>query len=89
VSPYIVVEIWNQMAEIGVVPYGVEPGHLLWTLMFLKVYAPEPVLCSLCKCDPKTYRKWVWLLLDGILLLPKVSKSCCVCRYRILISFFF
>ena len=35
----------------------VHPLHLLWALMFLKVYATEVVISSLANVDFKTYRK--------------------------------
>ena len=39
------------------VPYGGEPKHLLWTLLFMKMYLKENVMCTLIKVkDPKTFR---------------------------------
>ena len=32
--------------------------HLLWALLFLKVYATEAVMCDMCGSDRKTFRKW-------------------------------
>ena len=34
-----------------------EPKHLLWTLMFLKLYMVENVCSTLSQVDEKTYRK--------------------------------
>lgn len=34
--------------------------HLLWGLLFLKVYATEPVLCSIADTTRRTFRKWSW-----------------------------
>jgi hypothetical protein len=47
-------------------PVGAEPHHLLWTLLFLKVNAPEEVLINLIGVCRNTYRKWVWLMLSAI-----------------------
>jgi hypothetical protein len=47
-------------------PGGTKPNHLLWTLMFMKVYGTELVLCTIAGADPKTYRKWVWRVLNSI-----------------------
>ena len=40
--------------------------RVLWALMFLKVYATEPVLAALAKVTRKTYRKWVWYIVPKI-----------------------
>ena len=40
--------------------YGTEPKHLLWSLMFLKLYSSENVLASIAGVDEKTFRKWTW-----------------------------
>jgi hypothetical protein len=40
---------------------GAEPAHILWALMFLKIYATEAVLATLSglkAVDEKTFRKW-------------------------------
>ena len=45
---------------------GVIFVHLLWTLMFLKTYQPVNVLAARCKVDEKTYRKYLWQVLEVI-----------------------
>ena len=46
---------------------GVEPKHLLWALMFLKLYGTEDNVVSLAGgCDDKTYRKWVWIMIINL-----------------------
>ena len=40
--------------------------HLLWTLYFLKVYAPFAVHSAHVGCDKKTYSKWVWIFVERI-----------------------
>ena len=49
------------------------PKHLLWCLLFLKLYVTESVAAILCGCDEKTFRKWVWLFIEEIAKLPCVS----------------
>ena len=43
-----------------------EPKHLLWALLFLKVYGNEPTCCRLVGTSMKTFRKWVWEVLDAV-----------------------
>ena len=40
--------------------------HLLWALLFLKVYATESVLSGMVGADEKTYRLHVWRVIQGI-----------------------
>jgi hypothetical protein len=56
-------------------PQGGQVHHMLWTLMFLKVYATYDVLASRVGVHRDTYRKWVWLFLDKIAWLDIVSFS--------------
>jgi hypothetical protein len=45
----------------GITASSARPRHLLWALVFLKVYASEDVHCCLVGyVDAKTYRKWAW-----------------------------
>ena len=37
--------------------------------MFLKTYGSEMDTAAKVKCDEKTRRKWVWIVLHGIMLL--------------------
>jgi hypothetical protein len=34
--------------------------HLMWSLLFLKVYSTEIVLVSIAITTRKTFHKWVW-----------------------------
>ena len=41
--------------------------HLLWALLFLKLYETESVLAGMVGgVDEKTLRKWVWFMLEKI-----------------------
>lgn len=49
---------WNKMEEQDLLPYYVLPMHILWTLMWLKLYMIEEVMCSMLKVRDKTFRKY-------------------------------
>jgi hypothetical protein len=59
-SPKIVAFLWNRSYRKKTIPHGFRPTHMLWTLAFLKLYQGGTVMATLCKCDEKTLRKWVW-----------------------------
>lgn len=50
-----------------------QPVHLLWTLLFLKVYSTKNIHFSIAKCDPKTFWKWVWYMVGPTSF--KVTRS--------------
>jgi len=59
-SPLVVSQCWNLLKEDGtrMIKNQIEPFHLLWTLLFLKVYGKESTNANLCKCSEKTFRKY-------------------------------
>ena len=61
VTPATVSYVWDLLLKEGNLPRGFRPTHLLWTLVFLKMYACEHITSALCGCDEKTLRKWVWI----------------------------
>ena len=69
-TPREVAITWNLLClegyldELG--PNSVNPDHLLWALMFMKVYTNETVFCSIAGCCEKTFRKWVWFYMEAI-----------------------
>ena len=66
-SPSICVKIWEKIDPYNAIEYGrVEFKHLLWALMFMKIYSSENILASLAGCDEKTFRKWVWIFIHEI-----------------------
>lgn len=73
VSPYICAAVWNLMVDTRLLPLRAQPKHILWSLLFLKVYASENVLCTICACDEKTFRKWVWMMLEQMAKFDVVS----------------
>jgi hypothetical protein len=67
-------------------PTGTEPVHLLWALLFMKVYGTEPVLIAIVGTGPnrKTFRKWVWGVIEEIAAKAPtvVSSKCCLLSSR-------
>jgi hypothetical protein len=48
-------------------PIGIEPIHLLWAFLFLKVYGTEPVLIAIVGGPTrKTFRKCAWSVIDEV-----------------------
>ena len=73
VSPLACSALWSRIMRS--LPHGCRPIHLLWALLFLKVYAAENVSRSITGADEKTFRKWSWALLEIIANMNVVSFS--------------
>ena len=75
--------LWNLLVTTDLLPAGGIIKHLLWTLLFMKVYGSQKVLCSLCGgVDVETFRKWTWLFIAAVsdlesLVVRKHSSSAC------------
>lgn len=54
--PLVCVDLWETCSFTR----GTAPKHMMWSLLFLKVYATEDVLCSILRCCRRTFRKWLW-----------------------------
>lgn len=66
-TPFVCSMLWAFLEPCTNMPIGVKPQHLLWALLFLKVYATESVHCSLVGgADEKTFRKWTWIFVHAI-----------------------
>jgi hypothetical protein len=64
------------MSTHDVVPYGGKIEHLLWALMFLKLYSKQASLCSLAGgVDKETYRTWCWRFIEAIVVLEHYVVS--------------
>ncbi|ETV76974.1 hypothetical protein H257_09381 [Aphanomyces astaci] len=74
ISPGSTSEAWSLTDATR--PSTSRPKHLLWCLMFLKVYASESVHRCLSRADEKTFRKWVWLWVDLLANLRVVLALC-------------
>jgi hypothetical protein len=81
----IVLQVWHMMDDGGFLPEKTKPKHLLWTLYFMKVYPQEAPTCSTVggsggAFDPKTPRKWVWLIMERIAKLVNDVVSNIFCQ---------
>ena len=66
-GPLVALALWNLLVTTDLIPLGGTLDHLLWTLMFLKLYTKEGPLCNLAGgVDRKTLSKWVWLFICAI-----------------------
>jgi len=74
-SALICVKLWTVCVDGGRLPQGAMPHHLLWALMFLKLYAVEEVHASHAGCDEKTFRDWVWAILHVIASIDHVVST--------------
>ena len=53
--------------------HGIKPVHMLWALMFLKLYEPEAAAIQRWKTNRTTYRKYVWIVVN-LIALQKTKK---------------
>ena len=62
VSVAVILDAWYRMVGAqNLLPKGGKVYHMLWALMFMKLYGSEASLCAHAGgIDPKTLRKWVW-----------------------------
>ena len=69
--------VWETLVKNDEIPHNGCLNHLLWALMFMKVYGKERTLCSLAGgVDKKTYRKWSWKFAIAIAnLSPSVVRN--------------
>ena len=72
-SPLVVAAVWNKLHDEALLPDKSTPVHLIWTLLFLKLYNTAAVLSTMCGTTAKTYRQWVWKMMDALESLPVVS----------------
>ena len=80
-SSEIVSWLWALIVDIIGMPEGVCPKHLLWVLLFLKIYFSDSVHCYITgggdgSVDEKTFQKWSWHFVSLILdLHPNVVSN--------------
>ena len=67
-TPGICEFIWNNaFLALSIENSGLRFYHLLWGLMFLKLYSTEQILCAhVGGVDEKTFRKYVWIVVPSI-----------------------
>ena len=57
----VALEALNLLFKTAYLPEKGAMEQFLWSLMCLKVYAKENVLCKIAGVDPQTFRHWVWV----------------------------
>jgi hypothetical protein len=67
-EPIVVAVVWEMLVDDGWTKKkrGCKPKHLLFALKFKKCYDTEMSTASALGVDEKTYRKWVWFMIEGI-----------------------
>lgn len=66
-APPVAAKIWELINPELTVPGDATVAHMMWSLMFLKMYSKEGTISGIAGgVDEKTYRKWVWLFVFAI-----------------------
>ena len=82
-SVAVFLSLWSLLGTTDTIPEGGTITHLLWTLLFLKVYSNAKSLCALVGgVDPETFRKWTWLFIPAIANLEPLVVSGATCCER-------
>jgi len=72
----VCLKLWNLLMTKNFLPSGGTIEHLLWSLMFLKTYGKQKVLCSLAGgVSVDTFWKWTWMFISAIAELENVVVS--------------
>jgi len=66
VSWHVCADVWNLLNDHNNLGKYTEPHHLLWSLLFLKVYGNEKTHAALVGVTVKTFRKWVWIMIEKL-----------------------
>jgi len=72
-SPKVAAALWNRLDGKELLPRDALVKHLLWGLAFLKLYNVERAQAPPSGADEKTFRKWVWIVLDALAELDLVG----------------
>ena len=59
-------KLWKMLDPCNQIHKKAKLKHLLWALVFMKIYGTETVLSSLVGVSEKIFRKWVWLFIEAI-----------------------
>jgi len=60
-SPLVIKKCWDLLGDDRS-----EQRHLLWALLFLKVYGKETTNAAICKCCDRTFRENVWRMIYAL-----------------------
>ena len=66
INVQVMSRVWLVMQSIRdrKVARGMKPYHLLWCMYFLKQYGVSTVMATYFGCSDKTFRKWVWIVIQ-------------------------
>ena len=78
-SLYVCSILWAYLTEHLANLHGARPVHLLWALLFLKLYQCEEANAAMCSCSVRTFRKWVWIVVNALASLDLVSLMSVTC----------
>lgn len=66
-SPLLCSKLWLLLeSDDAAMQFGVKPKHLLWALLFLKLYLPFRASAPMVGCSEKTFQKWVWAVIETL-----------------------
>lgn len=88
VSPSTCALVWKAVSQNRyILPPKATPQHLLWALLYLKLYDADEVLSDIVGVDVKTFRKWSWAMVEAIAKVkPQIVSG--TCQTACLIIFF-
>lgn len=85
IAPSTCALLWKAVSHNHyILPPKGQPEHLLWALLYLKLYDSDEVLADLVGVDVKTFCKWSWSFVLAIAKLkPQVVSilSMCICEF--------
>ena len=72
----VFLSLWGMLKTTDLMPAGGTFEHLLWTLMFMKIYGGQKALCSLAGgINLETFQTWTWAFIDAIASLEPLVVS--------------
>jgi hypothetical protein len=71
----VVISLWSLLMENNTIA-GVDVQHLLWALLFLKIYSNEATISG--GVDEKTFSKWIWAMIYSTSCLEFLVVSVCL-----------
>ena len=74
VSWHVCEDVWK-MLDFHLSDEKRDPKHLLWALLFMKVYGSESTHSNMVGTSSKTFQKWVWKTLTEIADLKAMTVS--------------
>ena len=80
-GPLVALVLSGMVLTEPMVVSGATVVHMLWALMFLKVYGNETTMSTMAGVDEKTFQKWAWVLIEAISDLES-SVVCCLAMHE-------